>query len=128
MRRFAWPWLWLSGWLVGLAMLLWFSLTPLPLMLPVAQGDKFEHLLSYAVLAWYAGALFAGWRTRIGAACALVLLGVVLEWLQGQTGYRYADPYDALANGVGVLLGMAAAATSLGNGLQWLDARVSRRQ
>lgn len=128
MRAFAYPWLWLSGWLLGLALLLWFSLTPQPLLLPMAQGDKLEHLLSYAVLAGYAGALFAGWRARIAAALALMLLGVLLEWLQGLTSYRLADPYDAIANGIGVLLGMAVAMTSLGDALQWLDARLSRRR
>lgn len=128
MRRFGYPRLWLGGWLFGLALLLWFSLTPQPLLLPMAQGDKLEHLLSYALLAGYAGALFAGWRARIGALVALVLLGVLLEWLQGLTGYRFADPWDALANAIGALLGMAVATTALGNVLQWLDARVSRRK
>lgn len=127
MRRFAYPWLWLSGWLLGLALLLWFSLTPQPLLLPMAQGDKLEHLLSYALLAGYAGALFDGWRARIAAALALMLLGVLLEWLQGLTSYRLADPYDAIANVIGVLLGMAVAMTSLGDVLQWLDARLLRR-
>jgi len=126
MRRFAYPWLWLSGWLCGLALLLWFSLTPQPLLLPMAQGDKLEHLLSYAVLAWYADALFARWRPRVAAMLGLIALGIVLEGLQGLTSYRYADPYDALANGIGALLGMAVAATPVGNALQWLDARVSR--
>ncbi|PKM09462.1 MAG: hypothetical protein CVV15_08855 [Gammaproteobacteria bacterium HGW-Gammaproteobacteria-5] len=124
MRAFVYPRLWLSGWLFGLALLLWFSLTPLPLLLPVAQGDKLEHVLSYAVLAGYAGALFATRHARIAAALGLIVLGVVLEWLQGQTSYRFADPYDALANAIGVLLGMAVAMTSLGDALQWLDVRL----
>jgi VanZ family protein len=127
MRAFVYPRLWLSGWLFGLVLLLWFSLTPLPLLVPVAQGDKLEHVLSYAVLAGYAGALFAARDVRIAAALGLIALGIVLEWLQGQTSYRFADPYDALANTIGVLLGMAVAMTSLGDTLQWLDARLVRR-
>lgn len=127
MRAFAYPWLWLFGWLVGLALLLWFSLTPLPLLVPVAHGDKLEHVLSYALLAWYAGALFAARGKRFAAMLGLIALGIVLEWLQGQTSYRLADPVDALANAVGALLGMALACTLLGNGLQRLDAWLARR-
>jgi len=127
MRAFAYPRLWLLGWCMGLALLLWFSLTSLPMMLPVAQGDKLEHVFSYALLAWYAGALFATRGTRIAATLGLIVLGIVLEWLQGQTSYRLTDPYDALANAIGVVFGMALAFTALGDGLQRLDAWLSRR-
>jgi len=121
MRAFAYPWLWLFGWLVGLALLLWFALAPLPLLLPVAQGDKLEHLFSYALLAWYGGALFATRGARIATMLGLIALGVVLEWVQGQTSYRLADPYDAIANAIGALFGMALACTALGTLLQQLD-------
>lgn len=127
MRTFAYPRLWLLGWCMGLALLLWFSLTPLPMMLPVAQGDKLEHVLSYALLAWYAGALFVAHGTRIAATLGLIVLGIVLEWLQGQTNYRLADPYDALANAIGAVFGMVLAFTALGDGLQRLDAWLARR-
>lgn len=121
MRAFSYPRLWLSGWLAGLAGLLWFSLAPLPLMLPLAQGDKLEHVLSYALLAGYGGALFATRGARIGVVLGLIALGIVLEWLQGQTSYRLADPLDALANAIGAVLGMALALTALGDTLQRLD-------
>lgn len=128
MRAFAYPRLWLSGWCIGLALLLWFSLTPLPLMLPVAQGDKLEHVLSYALLAGYAGALFASRDARIGVVLGLIALGIVLEWLQGQTSYRLADPLDALANAIGAVLGMALAFTALGESLQRLDSWLANQR
>lgn len=128
MRAFAYPRLWLAGWCIGLAALLWLSLAPLPLLLPVAQGDKLEHILTYALLAGYGGALFATRAARIAAALGLIVLGVVLEGLQGLTGYRITDPVDALANAVGALLGMALAFTALGNVLQWLDAWLAGRR
>lgn len=40
-------------------------------------------------------------------AFGLVLYGVVLEILQGLTGYRMMDGGDMLANSIGVLIGLA---------------------
>ena len=35
-------------------------------------------------------------------------MGVALEFIQGWTGYRTYDPFDMLANTIGVALGWAA--------------------
>lgn len=128
MRTFAYPRLWLSGWCIGLALLLWLSLAPVPLLLPVAQGDKLEHIVIYALLAGYGGALFATRAARIAAMLGLIVLGIVLEGLQALTDYRISDPVDALANALGALLGTALAFTALGDVLQWLDARLAGRR
>ena len=53
-------------------------------------------------------------RPLLLAGVGLVLMGVLLEFAQGGlTATRQADPFDALANTVGVLLGLATAATPL---------------
>jgi VanZ family protein len=44
-------------------------------------------------------------------AAGLVLLGIGIEFAQGQTVYRSADLYDVLFNALGVALGMATALT-----------------
>lgn len=118
------PWLkplrhargWLALW--ALAVLAAIAVELLPAMflprVPVG-GDKLEHVLGYALLAFAAGQVFARrawWRVGVG----LALLGVLLEVAQGTlTATRSADPGDALANCAGVLLGLGCAFTPLGD-------------
>jgi VanZ family protein len=110
------------GW--GLIVLVAFlSLTPNPPDTPLEQGDKIGHFMAYAAL--------MGWWRQIsvrGAALALgfVFMGVALEGLQGLTGYRQADPWDALANTVGVGIGWGLALL-FPQAISSLDARIDRR-
>jgi hypothetical protein len=58
------------------------------------------------------------------AALALVALGIGMEFAQGAlTDYRLRDPRDALANTIGVLLGLGVAMTRMRGWLQALDRR-----
>lgn len=82
------------------------GLPPLP-----DNSDKVEHLLTYFVLAACAVQLFEGRRALLISALGLVALGIGIEFAQGMTTYRSADPWDALANSIGVLLGMATRLT-----------------
>lgn len=71
-------------------------------------GDKVEHVLAFFLLMAGAVQLFATPRALLRAAAGLVMLGVGIEFAQGAfTADRTADPYDALADAVGVLLGLA---------------------
>lgn len=119
------PRLWLGLWVAMITAVAVVSLIPPP-PLPVAgfsQIDKVEHVAGYFVLAAMACALFAGVRARALAGAGLVLLGVGLEVAQGQwTATRQPDAWDALANTVGVFLGLAA--TPAARLLAWLDARM----
>jgi len=94
------------------------GLPPLP-----DNSDKVEHMLAYFVLAAGAVQLFGGNRTLLVTSLGLMALGIGIEFAQGMTAYRSADPLDALANGVGVLLGMATRLTP------WRDLllRIERR-
>lgn len=105
------PRFWLGAWLVAVLGLTIVCLIPLQGLPPMPDNsDKVEHLLGYFVLAAAAVQLFA--RASLPwVATGLVLLGIGIEIAQGQTAYRSADPYDALFNALGVLLGMATALT-----------------
>jgi VanZ family protein len=103
------PRLWLGLWVTALVATVVASLLPV-FLLPVVPpgGDKFEHLGGYALLAAAAVQLFAARRALWGAALGLVGLGVALEIAQGLfTATRQMDGGDALANTVGVALGMS---------------------
>jgi VanZ family protein len=106
------PGMWLGLWVLALVAVCAVCLVPLDGLPPLPDNsDKVEHLLAYFVLAAGAVQLFGGSRTLLAAALGLVALGIGIEFAQGMTAYRSADPWDALANSIGVLLGMATRLT-----------------
>lgn len=106
------PRLWLGLWIAAIVALIVICLVPLNSLPPLpANSDKLEHLFGYFVLSAAAVQLFASRRALSLAAVGLIVLGIGVEIAQGYTAYRSSDPADALANTLGVLLGMATALT-----------------
>ena len=103
---------WLLLWCTAvLAVIVVCLIPPPPLALP-QNSDKVEHFLAYFLLAGSAVQLFATRRALCVVTLGLVMMGVGIEWLQGAlTETRMADPMDALANSIGVLVGMLTAFT-----------------
>jgi VanZ family protein len=127
LRPFHRPALWVGLWLAAIAATVVVCLLPPPPMAVPHGLDKLEHVMGYAALSAGAVWLFAGMRGQCRAAAGLVALGVALEWAQGAlTTTRLADPADAVANTVGVLLGLVLAATPAARWLERLDARLPR--
>jgi VanZ family protein len=91
----------------ALALALW----PLDSPPPLHTGwDKTDHLFGFVVLGLLGQ---AGWPRKRGWVLAgLLAFGVLIELLQGLTGYRFADSRDVLADWLGV--GLAALLWSLG--------------
>lgn len=94
-----------AGW-AWAAAIVWLSLTPSLPTLDAGHGDKLGHFTAYALLMFWFARLYA---RRLWYAIGFVAMGVALEFLQVETGYRHFDLLDALANGLGVLAGWAAA-------------------
>ena len=126
LKPFKHPLLWSSLWMLAVAVVFVASLIPTTGLPDVPKNfDKVEHFLAYAVLAAGAVQLFAR-RLSWGFVCVLlVLMGIGLEYLQAQMGLgRMLDRNDALANTIGVLIGLATSFTP------WRDAllRFDRRE
>ncbi len=118
LKPFRRPWLWAGLWTAAVAAVCVASLVP-PSSLPSvpAGTDKLEHLVGYALLAAGAVQLFGRRLSLLSAWVALALMGIGLEYLQGQMGLgRAMDTRDALANTLGVLAGLATQFT------RWRDA------
>ena len=113
MKPFRHPRLWLGLWALAIAVVIAVCLMPPPPLPPLPDNsDKVEHLLAYFVLAACVVQLFASRRALLAAAVGLVVLGIGIEIAQGLlTTTRAADPRDAVANTLGVVLGMATALT-----------------
>jgi VanZ family protein len=125
LRPFARPRVWLGIWVFGWVLAVALSLIPPPpLHVDVPDSDKLGHLLAYATLSAWAVMLFARRRAWVFAAIGLVALGIGMEFAQGAlTQTRLRDPRDAIANTLGVLLGLGVSMTRLQGLLQALDRR-----
>ena len=118
LKPFKRPLLWAGLWVLAVAVVVVASLIPVSGLPEVPKNfDKVEHFVAYAALSAGAVQLFVR-RLSWGFVCVLlVLMGIGLEYLQAQMALgRMLDRVDALANTLGVLLGLATAFTP------WRDA------
>ena len=67
--------------------------------------DKAQHAIAFGTLAVLAALAYPE-ASRLRIALLLIGQGVLIEVLQYYGGYRFGDWQDAVADGVGVLLGM----------------------
>jgi VanZ family protein len=113
--------LWLViGWTLVL-LIIYLSLTPAPIELPLEKGDKLSHALAYlAVMSWFAN-LYVTLAQRTGFALGFILLGITLEFIQRWTGYRSFEVTDMAASATGVILGWVLAPPRLPNYLQFVE-------
>ena len=91
------------------AAIVWLSLTPAPPEVDIAHSDKLGHFAGYGLLMFWFAQLYQQRKSRIAYALGFVAMGVGLEFLQGQLGYRTYEVFDMYANALGVLLGWTAA-------------------
>ena len=98
--HFAWL---LVGWaLVGTVIYL--SLTSRPIVIGVANADKYMHMLAYGTLMFWFAQLYRAARTRYLYAVGFSLMGALMEVLQQLGTVRTFDWFDMLANITGVCL------------------------
>lgn len=108
------PRVWLGLWWLAIAVTIVVCLIPPPPLALPQNSDKVEHFLAYFLLASAAVQIYRTRAALLWAGAGLALLGVGIEFLQGAlTTDRMADPMDALANSIGVVVGMATVFTPL---------------
>lgn len=102
--RFIPLWLWRLAFVLCLLAVLVLALLPDPDPRLSTGWDKGNHLLAFATLAFLGcAALEGGWLVVF---IGLIVYGVLIEVLQGLTGYRFAEWADVLADGLGILVGL----------------------
>ncbi len=120
------PWLWvLLGWTL-IAGVIYGSLTSDGMVRWLPFSDDVMHASSYGLLmTWFAG-LYS--RNRYGWIALVVLtLGLALEIIQSQLSYRSFDPFDLLANALGVSVGFILSFWMLAGWCQRLEEWLTSR-
>lgn len=115
--------LWQTVGALLIGFVVYLSLTPFPIELPVEQGDKYGHILAYATLMFWYAQLYPGQRVRMALAGAFVAMGIGLEFLQLLTDYRSFEIADMLADAFGVSVGWLAAPPRSPHVLRYIETR-----
>jgi len=79
------------------------SLIPAP---DIDVSDKSMHFVTYFFLSAGFTTLVRFNRSLVFVVVGLISYGILLEFLQGMTGYRLMETYDMLANSAGVVCGL----------------------
>lgn len=102
--RYRWVWL-AIGWSLVIALII-SSLISLPpatdSLLKLPFGDKIAHAVAYLVIMGWFAQIYHAPPTRYGYVIGFLLLGIILEILQGWGGFRVADWTDVVANSLGI--------------------------
>ncbi|HRD47900.1 MAG TPA: hypothetical protein PLF78_15640 [Caulobacter sp.] len=94
--------------LAAVATIIWLSLAPTAALPGVSLWDKFEHAFAYLVLTLIGAWAFRATSWRLAAG--LFVLGVGIEFAQALMGLgRQGDALDAIANSLGIVLGLGLA-------------------
>lgn len=106
--------LWQLGLLAYLGLICWLSLIPGP-ELPIDPGrfDKLWHAAGYAIAGFALVPLWRRWAPLLLGGLLLAAMGLGIEVLQGLGGQRSFDWWDALANSLGVGVGLLAGLSPL---------------
>jgi VanZ family protein len=119
--------LWLTlGWIL-VVFIVYESLTPSPVEIPIEQGDKLGHMAAYlALMSWFAN-IYEDTGERLACALGCISLGVGLEFAQRLTATRTFDVADMLAGVVGVLAAWLLAPPRLPNYLHLAERIIGAR-
>lgn len=115
------PFLWYGLGVTALMLVALASLLPPPDLM-LTTSDKFLHWVTYSVLAAGFSLLVRVRHSLLYVASGLILYGMLIEVLQGLTGYRFAEWGDVLANSVGVLCGLLVWLSPLPRLLRYCEA------
>ncbi len=103
------------------------SLIPAPDDLNITGYDKANHLLIYALLMGWFAQLITRREIQLVYMLAFIFMGIALEFLQVQTGYRSFEIGDMAANGAGVFVGWMFSVTMMSGWLLKLDHLISAK-
>ena len=127
MRPLRFSTIWLTLGFLLVALVIYFSIirNP-PSAFHFSNSDKLTHLLVYfSVMLWF-GMIFLPGKTYFILGLGLVMMGILLEVIQGATLYRSMEVLDMLSNTLGVLLAALLARTPVSAFLVMVESKVPK--
>lgn len=121
-----WSWL-IMGWLWVVATFYVSLMQHPPEPVTFWSADKLEHALAYCLLMLWFSQVYRQRISRVLLALLLVAMGIAIEYLQRETGYRTFDYADMLANATGVIVGWTWARTGLGRVFAYLEYHAAKK-
>ena len=115
------------GWLMLAVVAIAMALPAPQVDLNVEQGDKWVHLMAFAVVAVWWTQLYRPSPTLARCAFGLLLFAAGTELMQAAIPWRSADPIDLLADAAGIALGMLVSLTPAAGALGWVERRILAR-
>ena len=93
---------------VFLAAVVYLSLSRTVLELPGDTAGHLAHVGAYALMMFSFTRVYRGARSALLIGAGLMVLGVLIEFLQGYGGYRNFERADILADALGIAFGWIA--------------------
>ncbi|OQW94727.1 MAG: hypothetical protein BWK79_04885 [Beggiatoa sp. IS2] len=114
---------WLAMGILLIIVIIIASLMPVPdVVNQLPQNtDKLQHFIAYFILMGWFVQIYHLLSQRVCLAICFILLGLLLEILQGFSGIRHADWTDILANSLGILLAWQVGETRFSNILIYFE-------
>ena len=116
--------LWLGLGALLIALIWYLSLTPEPPDTGIDNGDKIGHFLAYSLLMGWFAQIYIQLKPRLWLMLGFVLMGVLLEVLQGMTEFRTYSYADMAANSSGVFIGLLLSQGPMARLLQQFEQRL----
>ncbi|HEB56406.1 MAG TPA: VanZ family protein [Gammaproteobacteria bacterium] len=116
--------LWLGLGALLIALIWYLSLTPEPPDTGIDNGDKIGHFLAYGLLMGWFAQIYIQLKPRLWLMLGFVLMGVLLEVLQGMTEFRTYSYADMAANSSGVFIGLLLSQGPMARLLQQFEQRL----
>ncbi|MDD5389812.1 MAG: hypothetical protein PHD37_10730 [Gallionellaceae bacterium] len=114
-------WLWLGLGLLSIQLLIASCFILIPIRSTFPLEDKLFHLAAHAGPAWWFFMLYRAPFERRALLTLFLALAIFDEALQQLTPYHIVETWDALANALGVGLGLLLADTRIGRLLMHTD-------
>jgi VanZ family protein len=100
------------------------SLIPNPPQIGFEGEDKVGHVVAYCVMMLWWSQILIRFRDRLMIAAAFVTMGILIEFVQGWTGWRTFEVADMIADTIGVALGWCIACTPAGSALARFESAI----
>jgi VanZ family protein len=125
--RFIRLWLTIGFLLVGVVCFL--TLTPSPPdMGDLPESDKIGHFVAYSTMMLWFGFIFLRGKRYTKIGLAFIVMGIVLESMQGMLEYRNFSYLDMCANACGVIIGWLLARTRLADTLVFVEGKFRKNR